>query len=506
MQSLFKFFLKFRSKRIKKFLQYPHTCQHQLLQQLVKTAKNTAFGRRYAFRSIHSVEKFSSRVPVSTYEQLHPYVYRVLQGEEQVLWPTPVQWFAKSSGTTNGHSKYIPISKQSIYQGHYQAGYDMLSFYLQQVPNTQIFRGKNIAILNTLSFHPDFPKANFRVGDISTILYKNIPSWGRKHQLISDDILQSDWEQKIRKIQKIACHQNITSLTGIPTWIWRLLEVVLKENNTKSIHNVWPHLELFIHGAVSFKPYQSLFDGVMHQKMHYLEVYNATEGFFSFQDDLKQKDMLLLLNHGIFYEFIPIESLSEEKFTTVALEDVEMHKIYALVITTNAGLWRYLIGDTIIFTKKDPYKIRIVGRTKQFINIFGEELIIENAEMALTEACKKTDAILCNYTAGPVYMEKNQKVGGHEWLIEFHKNPVNKEAFLDIFDQSLKQVNADYKVKRNSNIMYKPKVRFLAQGTFYQWIEQKNKLGGQTKVPRLANDRFYLTEILKMIQPSKHND
>ncbi len=503
MQKLLSLFFKLRHRRIKKFIYNPHHVQKRVLKKLLYTAKNTLIGKKYAFHSIDSIYKFKYRMPVCTYEAFYPYIQKILHGEQHVLWPTPIHWFAKSSGTTNDHSKYIPISKQAIHQGHYKAAYDMLALYIQQISDTQIFNGKNISILNALVPASNFSATKIHIGDISTILYKNMPAWVRKTQIISDDILISPWEDKIKKIITIAAKQNVVSLTGIPTWIWRLLETILQKNQTKYIHNIWPKLELFIHGAVSFKPYQGLFDTIMDKKINYLEVYNATEGFFAFQDNLKQKDMLLLLDHGIFYEFIPIEELNNEHPTTIPLEDVALHQIYALVITTNAGLWRYLIGDTIVFTKKNPYKIRIVGRTKQFINIFGEELIVENAEKALAVACKQTEATLCNYTAGPIYMDKNKNAGGHEWFIEFYKQPNNLDNFLHIFDQNLKKINTDYKIKRNSHIMYTPKIRVLPKGTFYQWMAQKGKLGGQSKVPRLANHRKYLSKILTMLEEKK---
>ncbi len=480
----------------------PVITQNALLKTLLQQGQHTIYGKKYHYHNIHTAGTFQSRVPICSYEDLYPYILKTLQGLPNILWPTPIKWFAKSSGTTNDRSKYIPVSREALENGHYKAGKDMLAMYLANNPNSLLAQGKSLAMAGSLHTNDFSSTSNTQYGDVSAVIMKSLPFWAKWISTPSIEItLLDNWEEKIEKIALWASKEkNVSVLTGIPTWIYYLLHKVLEKKQTKDIITVWPMLELFIHGGISFEPYKALFAQICPYKLHYLEVYNASEGFFAVQDQLNSNELLLLVDHGIYYEFIPVEDLHKADKRVLDLSQVALNRVYALVITTNAGLWRYQIGDTIKFTSLNPYRIQIVGRTKQFINTFGEELMVYHAETAIARACMLSDALMNDYTAGPCYLSGTQQ-GRHEWIIEFIKPPTDLDNFVDILDQELQAVNSDYEAKRyNDILLIKPLIRPVPQGFFYAWMKQKNKLGEQNKVPRLHNSRKYLDSIHKALQ------
>ena len=491
--------MKKRIHQIELFMKYPQDVQNELLKKLISTAQSTEWGKKHGFSSTVNANDFRERVPLSTYEDLFPYIDRLMKGEDNLLWPGKIKWFAKSSGTTNARSKFIPVSKESLEDCHYKGGKDMLSLFINNKPDTKVFTGKGLSIGGSHQVNPLNPDSFY--GDVSAVIMQNLPFWAQFIRTPTLEIaLMDDWEQKIERMAEYTMNENVTSLLGVPTWTILLLQRILEKTGKSSIAEVWPNLEVFLHGAVAFGPYRGLFDNIIsNPSMNYMEIYNASEGFFGIEDVLGTKDMLLMLDYGIFYEFIPLDEIDKDQPKTLLLEEVELDKNYAIVISTNAGLWRYVIGDTVKFTSKYPYRIRITGRTKHFINAFGEELIIENAESALAKAIQVTGAEISNFTAAPVYLESNSK-GGHEWLIEFHKEPDNLDTFINTLDKTLREVNSDYDAKRaGDKAMIKPLVRVMPQGTFYNWLKSKGKLGGQYKVPRLSNNREILEEILHSI-------
>eukprot|EP00540_Astrosyne_radiata_P003904 CAMPEP_0116825828 /NCGR_PEP_ID=MMETSP0418-20121206/2193_1 /TAXON_ID=1158023 /ORGANISM="Astrosyne radiata, Strain 13vi08-1A" /LENGTH=495 /DNA_ID=CAMNT_0004454401 /DNA_START=1677 /DNA_END=3164 /DNA_ORIENTATION=+ len=485
---------------------HPFETQEALLKRIVGKSKDTVFGRQFAFSSIKQVHDFTTRVPVHTYEQLYTYIERVLKGEQNILWPTTTAWFAKSSGTTNASSKFIPVSPEALKEGHYKAGKDMLAVYIHNYPDSQIAQGKSVGLGGSLYPNDWCPGSDMQYGDVSAVLMKNLPFWAQWSRTPNLAVaLMRQWEEKINKLASITADANVTSLVGIPTWMFLLLQKVMALKNKYCIHDVWPMLELFIHGGISFTPYKRLFKDITAQELHYLEVYNASEGFFALQDRIDADDMLLLLDHGIFYEFIPLDEIGKAVPKTVGLAEVVLGQVYALLISTNAGLWRYQIGDTIQFTSLAPFRIKIVGRTKHFINVFGEEVVVDNAEVAITRACQLADATLSDYTAGPRYLENGQS-GSHEWIVEFVKPPDDLAYFVHILDTTLKRLNTDYAAKRYKDIVLaRPIVHCAPRGLFYRWLRQQGKLGEQHKVPRLANDRSYLDNLLPMFLESAHN-
>ncbi|WP_245986230.1 GH3 auxin-responsive promoter family protein [Marinoscillum furvescens] len=483
------------------FIKYPHDVQEELRRGLLSRAARTEYGRKYGFEDLRNREEFRNRVPIVTYEDLYPYIERLMAGEQNLLWPTEVRWFAKSSGTTNARSKFIPVSNEALEDCHYKGGKDLLSIYVNNYPDTKMFTGKNLVIGGSQQVNQFDKNAKSYYGDVSAVLIKNLPFWAQMVRTPSLDIaLMDEWEEKIEKMAQYTINENVTSISGVPTWTIVLLERILEIRNTSSILDVWPNLEAFIHGAVAFTPYEKLFNSLIpSSNMRYMETYNASEGFFGIQDQTDSKEMLLMLDYGIYYEFIPMDEWNNEHPKTVGLDEVELGKNYAIIISTNAGLWRYKIGDTIRFTSLDPYRIKISGRTKHFINAFGEELIIENAEEAIAEACEQTDAEMENFTAGPKYLEAGSK-GCHEWVIEFNKAPENQTQFTEILDAKLRTLNSDYDAKRQNDMALSlPIIHFVQKGTFYSWMKKRGKLGGQNKVPRLANNREYLDDLLEMI-------
>ena len=485
-----------RLYQIDLFKKFPFDVQRETLIKLVDKAKNTVYGKQYDFSSIKSIEEFQQRVPIRDYDGLKPYIERLLKGEQNILWPSEIRWFAKSSGTTNDKSKFIPVSREALEDCHFRGGKDILAVYATNYPETEIFSGKGLTLggshqinkINNESFY----------GDLSAILIENLPFWASFIKTPSQEIaLLSEWEEKLDKITHATIKENVTSIAGVPSWTLVLIKYILEKTGKNNLLEVWPNLELFNHGGVSFEPYKEQFKKLIpSEKMNYMETYNASEGFFAIQDYPTRNDMLLMLDYGIFYEFIPMDELDKEHPKALHIGDVEQNKNYAVVISTNGGLWRYLIGDTIVFTSLYPHKIKISGRTKHFINAFGEEIIIENAENALKEACEKTGALIKDYTAAPIFMNDDQK-GGHQWLIEFEKEPDNPAKFNELLDLALQKVNSDYEAKRYKNItLDKPVLTIAKNGLFYTWLKSKGKVGGQNKVPRLANNRKYIDELI----------
>jgi hypothetical protein len=490
--------MKKRIHQIDLFKKYPIEVQNELLSNLLQKASDTEWGRKYDFRSIQHYNDFRNRLPVSRYEDLAPIIERVMEGENNILWPTEVRWFSKSSGTTNARSKFIPVSNEALEDCHFKGGKDMISMYLNSFPESKLFAGKGLVIGGSSQVNHLNSKSSY--GDISAVIMKNLPLWAQYVRVPSLEIaLMENWEEKIEKMAHATKDENITSISGVPTWTIVLLQRILELKGKDRIIDVWPNLELFAHGAVAFSPYRDLFNTLIGEKINYIDTYNASEGFFAIQDRQESEDMLLMLDYGIFYEFIPMDEIHNENPKAIPLEDVELGKNYAMLITTNAGLWRYLIGDTVKFTTKSPYRIRITGRTKHFINAFGEEVVIENAETAITKACEATGALIENFTAAPVYLEVGKR-GGHEWIIEFIRKPDSIDRFTEILDNTIREINSDYDAKRQKDIaLVKPQIHVAPEKTFYNWMKKRGKLGGQNKVPRLSNNRQYLDELLKMI-------
>lgn len=479
----------------------PHDVQAQTLDYLLHTARNTEWGKRYDYAHMSSYQQFQEKVPISAYEDTAPYIERMMRGEQNILWGKPIHWFSKSSGTTHARSKFIPVSQDALRNCHFKVGRDVLGLYLDNNPKSKFFWGYGLSIGGTFQPHIENPKAF--VGDISAVIVQNLPKWAQNLRTPPLSIAMMDkWEDKIEAMAKHTLKQNVTSILGVPTWMVVLLQRMLAITGKQHIEEVWQNLEVFIHGAVAFNPYRALFKQLA-PTLRYMEIYNASEGAFGLQDDMTRDDMLLMLDYEIFYEFVPVAELESENPTVYAIWDVELDKNYAMLISTSGGLWRYKIGDTVKFTSKNPYRIKITGRTKHFINAFGEEVIVENAEAALTYACVQTNSLVSNYTAGPLYMAGKEQ-GGHEWIIEFEKDPQDMHRFAELLDTKLKEVNSDYDAKRYQDIALKmPLIHKAPTGTFYNWLKIKGKLGGQYKVPRLANTREYLDDILKIFKPNK---
>ena len=494
--------MKKRIHQIELFMKYPHEVQDELFRKLILTARPTEFGLKYDFNSITTYQQFRDRVPVHTYENLFVYIERLMRGEQNILWPSEIKWFSKSSGTTNARSKFIPVSQEALDDCHFKGGKDLLSIYVNNYPETRIFNGKGLGVGGSHQLNEFDPTASSHYGDVSAVIMQNLPIWAEFIRTPSlQTALMSNWEEKIEKMAVETAQQNVTNIAGVPTWTVLLIQRIVELEGKRTILEVWPNLEVFFHGAVSFKPYRNLFHQLIPKNdMVYWEIYNASEGFFGIQDQRNSEEMLLMLDYGIFYEFIPIEESDKENPKVLRLCDVEPGKNYAMIISTNAGLWRYNIGDTVKFTSVSPYRIKISGRTKHFINAFGEEVIVENAETAITKACEATGAIMTNFTAAPVFLEAGKK-GGHEWIIEFKSKPHDLSEFTHILDSTLRKVNSDYDAKRSHDLaLVSPRIHSVEEGTFYNWMKSRGKLGGQNKVPRLSNTREYVDDILKMIQ------
>lgn len=500
MSSLVSWFTLKRYKEIQLFKEYPHNVQRETLLDLITRARDTEWGKKYHYASIDSLQAFQEQVPLSTYEDMEDWIEAIRKGEKNLLWPTDVKWFAKSSGTTNDKSKYIPVTRENLENCHIRGGRDTVVSYLHQHPESRMFKGKGLIIGGSQQINKY--DNNIFYGDISAVLMSNLPNW--INFIRTPDIsiaLMDEWEDKIEKMAHATIKDNVTNISGVPSWTLVLIKRILEITGKKSLKEVWPDLELFIHGGVSFAPYKEQYDQLIPEGIQYIETYNASEGFFGLQDNPHTKDMLLMLDYGVFYEFIPMDEFDGTNSRAIPLEEVELNKNYALVISSTNGLWRYLIGDTIYFTSKSPYKFRVSGRTKQFINAFGEELIVDNAEQALQKASERTGAALKEYTAAPVFMKAGGESGAHQWIIEFEEYPDNMEHFVTILDNTLKNLNSDYEAKRyKDKVLSRPQVETAKDGLFYRWLKKKGKLGGQHKVPRLANNRRYMDELLEMNQ------
>ncbi|WP_299013104.1 GH3 auxin-responsive promoter family protein [uncultured Polaribacter sp.] len=495
--SIISWFLKKRKHQIELFLKYPKDVQEELLMKLLKTAKNTDFGKENNFSSIKNHADFIKNVPIQKYETFEPLIEKCRKGTQNIFWPSDIKWFAKSSGTTNAKSKFIPVSDDALEYCHMKAGKDMLCLYINNNPKTQLFTGKGLRLGGSSEVYKD---NGSYFGDLSAIIIENMPFWADFSSAPSQEVaLMSDWETKMDAIIDETIAEDITSLAGVPSWMLVLLNRVLERTGKANILEVWPNLEVYFHGGVNFNPYREQYKKIIPNKdFKYYEIYNASEGFFAIQDRNNSKELLLMLDYGIFYEFVPMSEYKGENSIAIPLSEVKKDIDYAIIITTNAGLWRYLIGDTVRFTSLEPYRIKITGRTKHFLNVFGEELNIENVEEALKLACEKTNAIILDYTVGPIFMEGKEK-GGHEWLLEFKEKPNSIGYFTEVLDNALKSLNSDYEAKRYLNMtLMPPKVHAAKTGLFYNWLKSKNKLGGQHKVPRLSNSRDFLEELLAL--------
>jgi hypothetical protein len=485
-------------KPVESFLENPLDTQLRTLQYLLEHGQNTLYGKKMGFANIKNYSGFNKNVPVISYEELRPYLNKIIvDKKENVLWDTPVKWFAMSSGTTEDKSKYIPVTKESLYNGNYRAGYHMLGTYAVHHPETTFVLGKTLVMGG--SQQVNMIGDSIYTGDISAILMKNLPRAVKKRRTPEEIALLPDWEEKLEKLAEYSKKTDIRALIGVPSWMLVLLKKIVEETG-RSITDIWPNIEVFFHGGVSFIPFRSQFNKLIpSDKMNYWETYNASEGFFGVQFTPESSDMLLILDNEVYYEFIPVEEWDKENPQTVPLEGVEIGRQYAMVISTSGGLWRYKIGDTVQFSSINPYLFRLTGRTKQFINAFGEELIVDNADKAIEEACLKTGAKVNEYTAAPVYFSESHN-GTHEWLIEFETEPNDLKEFTLLLDESLKKLNSDYEAKRSYNLSLNiPVVRSLEKGVFYSWMKQREKIGGQNKVPKLSNDRRYIDSILDFV-------
>lgn len=489
-----------RMNQIELFKKYPVETQKEILFSILSKASLTEWGLKYKYASISSFKEFQERIPLQTYEDLMPFIERLRKGERDLLWPGRIRWFAKSSGTTSSKSKFIPVTREALEDCQFRAAKDILIIYTANNPSTKIFTGKGLTLGGSHKIN-EFSNDSL-YGDLSAILIENAPFWVELIRTPAHDIaLIEDFEKKLELITRKCIKENVTSMSGVPSWYLTLIKSILSYTGKSNLLDVWPNLEVFFHGGISFTPYREIYNQLIRgDQMHYMETYNASEGFFGIQDEPGRDDMLLMLDYGIFYEFIPAEKAGSPNPPVLTLGEVEAGRNYALVISTNSGLWRYLIGDVISFTSLFPFRFRIAGRTKHFINAFGEEVIIDNAEKALSEACKATGAIVLEYTAGPVFMGASTK-GAHEWLIEFEKEPNDINRFISVLDETLQSVNSDYEAKRFKDInLVKPVVRPVPSGTFHNWLRLKNRYGGQNKVPRLSNNREIIEEINLMLK------
>ncbi|POS01471.1 GH3 auxin-responsive promoter [Flavobacterium croceum DSM 17960] len=491
--------LKQRIHQIELFLKYPHEVQNELLLNLIRNCEKTVIGNKYDFASIKNYEAFAERVPISAYEDLEPMIEETRKGYQNIFWHTPIKWFAKSSGTTNAKSKFIPVSNEALEDCHYKGSKDLLCMYLNNNENSEMFLGKSLRLGGSSQIYEN---NNTFFGDLSAILIENMPMWAEFSSTPSNKTsLMSEWEAKLTAIINETKQENVTSFAGVPSWILVLMNRILQETGKSNLIELWPNLEVYFHGGVSFEPYREQYKSLLPKSdFKYYEIYNASEGFFAIQDLNYSNDLLLMLDYGIFYEFIPMETFGTTHQKTIRLNDVELHKNYAVVITTNAGLWRYLIGDTVRFTSLKPYRIRVSGRTKHYINVFGEELMVENTDMALATTCKNFNCEVKDYTVAPIFMHGKEK-GAHEWIIEFSKCPDDVKAFEQELDKTLQSLNSDYEAKRYNNMTLNLlKINVARENLFYDWLKTKNKLGGQNKIPRLSNQRDYLEQLLEMNQ------
>lgn len=494
--SILSIFTQKRLAQIDYFKANPIKVQRDTLQELLTRAAATEYGQKYNFDTILTAEQYRERLPIVHYEEINGYIHRMMEGENNLLWPEETKWFAKSSGTTDAKSKFIPVSPSSLENCHFRGGKDVIAIFNKLNPEAQVFSGKTLALGGSSEVSKS--NNNCQFGDLSAIMISNTPFWANMMKTPDSSImLMSNWEEKIEKICEITVKEDVRCLAGVPSWFLTVINKILEKTGKSNLHEVWPNLELFIHGGISFTPYREQYKRLLPDaKMKYMETYNASEGFFGLQDDPEDSSMLLMLDYGVYYEFMPVSEVGKPKAKTLLLEEVEPNVNYALIITTNSGLWRYMIGDTITFTSTKPYKFRITGRTKLFINAFGEELIIDNATEALHYACEQTGADVFEFTAAPIFMGEGKK-GAHEWLIEFKTPPADPEAFADLLDRQLQKLNSDYEAKRMLSLE-RLRLHLARPNLFNDWLKVKGKLGGQHKVPRLWNDRTHIEELLQM--------
>lgn len=487
---------------VENWITYPILAQRNVLQHLVTQAQYTEFGRKYRFSRLFTVKDFKNRIPIHEYDDLKPYIKRMMEGEQNILWNTPINWFAKSSGTTSDKSKFIPISDESLKDNHFKGSKDVLTNYYKNFPDSDLLTGKSLVVGGSHQVHS--LDEDIQYGDLSAVLMQNTPFWG--HWIRTPELriaLLDEWESKIEQLANNTVNENVTSLAGVPTWTIILIKRILQISGKKTLKEVWPNLELYMHGGVSFTPYREQINKLIGVPINYLEMYNASEGFFAAQNMPSDEGLLLYTDHGIFYEFLPVDEYGKPGAKTIGLKEVVLNKNYALVITTNGGLWRYLVGDTIQFTSLKPFKIKVTGRLKHYMNAFGEEVIVDNADKAIAIASAKTNAIVKDYTAAPVFFTE-QNNGAHQWLIEFETPPADLNLFTFELDAALKSLNSDYEAKRYKNIaLREPLVLSLQKDTFNKWLKSKGKLGGQHKVPRLNNERKMIEEILLIAETTE---
>lgn len=489
--------LKQRIHQIELFLKYPNEVQEELLLNLIRNCEETVIGNKYDFKSVTSYQTFIDRVPVSYYEDLEPLIEETRKGYQNIFWHSPIKWFAKSSGTTNAKSKFIPVSSEALEDCHYKGSKDLLAMYLHNNPESGLFLGKSLRLGGSSQIYTN---NNSYFGDLSAILIENMPLWAEFSSTPSNKTsLMSEWESKLAAIIQETKNENVTSFAGVPSWMMVLMQRILNETNHSHLLELWPNLEVYFHGGVSFEPYREPYKQLLPKSdFKYYEIYNASEGFFAIQDLNYSSDLLLMLDYGIFYEFIPMNTLGTHHEKIIRLAEVELETNYAVVITTNSGLWRYLIGDTVRFTSISPYRICVTGRTKHHINVFGEELMVENADKALALTCQELKCTIKDYTVAPIFM-KNKEKGAHEWIVEFEKVPDSIAAFAQLLDTNLQSVNSDYEAKRYNNMTLNPlKLEVARENLFYDWLKKRNKLGGQHKIPRLSNQRTYVEELLAL--------
>jgi hypothetical protein len=499
LNSVFSWFITKRIHQIELFMRHPHEVQEELLSYLIDEASITRFGFDHRFSKIKNIHDFKKAIPVRTYEDFRPYIDLVKEGEQSVLWPGRFKWFAKSSGTTDDKSKFIPVSTEALEDCHYKGGKDMLALYYNLVPDAKIYTGKTLVVGGSSKLNT-FHNGSY-TGDLSAIIINNLPPWAEIKRTPSKDIaLMENWEEKIEAMADATIKENVTNIAGVPSWTLLLIQRICEKANINNVGEIWPNLQLYFHGGVSFLPYRSEFEKVMPAHVNYMETYNASEGFFGIQDQLNTKDMLLMLDYGIFYEFMPLEELGKENPSTLQLDEVELDQSYAIVISTNAGLWRYLLGDTVSFTSKNPYRIQVTGRTKQFINVVGEELMVDNAERAIAMTSKTLNCSVRDYTVCPITHEGNQHIH-HHWLIEFLEQPESIRSFTELLDQNLQSLNSDYEAKRKGNLnLQMLTIQVAPKDTFHHWLKSRNRLGGQNKVPRLHNNDKYMESLQSQIQ------
>ena len=497
--ALFSFLMKKRLQQIELFRDHPHEAQLEVFHQLIESARYTAWGRHYDFSTIRTPDDFRQRVPLQDYTDVKPWVDRMRKGEQNLLWPTDIKWFAKSSGTTNAKSKFIPVSREALEECHYKGGKDLLALHFAMRPQSKLYQGMTMVVGGSSASEP--LRSDAYSGDLSAIIIRNLPIWVEVRRTpVIETALMENWEEKVERMARETMREDVRSIAGVPSWTLVVLKRVLELTGKKDILEVWPNLELFMHGGVSFRPYREQYKKLFPSPaVNYLETYNASEGFFGITDVHGADDLLLMLDYGIFFEFIPLEDMHREQPPTKLLHEVEKDKEYAIVISTNAGLWRYMPGDTVHFTDTAPYRIQVSGRTKSFINAFGEELIVENADRGIQAACQATGAVVSEYTAGPVYMGQEAR-GCHEWVIEFEEDPDDLERFITALDETMRTLNSDYDAKRKTGmVLRRPIVHAVQKDTFHQWMKKRGKLGGQNKVPRLSNDRTVLDQLLQSI-------